>query len=65
MDGGYSTWSTFGNCSRCCGGGVRQRVRHCDQPTPLYGGHDCSDIGPDTEVEECNVHVCPGELIIH
>ncbi|XP_058154961.1 A disintegrin and metalloproteinase with thrombospondin motifs 14 [Dasypus novemcinctus] len=58
QDGGWSSWTKFGSCSRSCGGGVRSRSRSCDYPPPAYGGRPCS--GPMFEYQVCNSEECPG-----
>nr|XP_023500163.1 A disintegrin and metalloproteinase with thrombospondin motifs 14 isoform X5 [Equus caballus] len=58
QDGGWSSWTTFGSCSRSCGGGVRSRSRSCDNPPPAYGGRLCS--GPTFQYQICNSEECPG-----
>ncbi|KFU90053.1 A disintegrin and metalloproteinase with thrombospondin motifs 14, partial [Chaetura pelagica] len=58
QDGGWSSWSKFGSCSRTCGGGVRWRSRSCDNPSPAYGGHHCP--GPTYEYQVCSSEECPG-----
>ena len=32
IDGGWSEWSSYTNCSRECGGGLQYRQRKCDNP---------------------------------
>ena len=32
LDGGWGRWSSFSECSRACGGGIRQATRECDNP---------------------------------
>ncbi|XP_055454814.1 A disintegrin and metalloproteinase with thrombospondin motifs 14 [Psammomys obesus] len=58
QDGGWSSWTKFGSCSRSCGGGVRSRSRSCDNPPPAYGGRSCT--GPMFEYQICNSEDCPG-----
>ncbi|KAL2078584.1 hypothetical protein ACEWY4_026269 [Coilia grayii] len=57
-DGGWSSWSKFGSCSRTCGGGVRSRSRQCNNPPPAYGGRDCP--GSAFDYQMCNTEDCPG-----
>ena len=56
VDGGYSEWSEFYPCSLTCGGGIKVRVRNCNNPPSSRGGKDCSSLGP--EKQECNTHKC-------
>ncbi|XP_031762103.1 A disintegrin and metalloproteinase with thrombospondin motifs 14 isoform X2 [Xenopus tropicalis] len=58
QDGGWSSWSRFGSCSRTCGGGVRSRSRQCNNPPPAYGGRDCP--GAAYEYQMCNNEECRG-----
>uniref|UniRef100_A0A7M5UUX8 Hemicentin-1 n=1 Tax=Clytia hemisphaerica TaxID=252671 RepID=A0A7M5UUX8_9CNID len=57
IDGGYSDWSEFGECSKTCGGGVQKRTRLCNWPAPQYGGKDCQ--GPKEEEKPCSSNSCP------
>ncbi|XP_062505321.1 A disintegrin and metalloproteinase with thrombospondin motifs adt-1-like isoform X3 [Corticium candelabrum] len=57
VDGKFSSWSNWTFCSATCGGGVRRRVRYCDDPSPSFGGRNCT--GPWLETGECNDEVCP------
>ncbi|KAG8135317.1 hypothetical protein E2320_008346 [Naja naja] len=56
QDGGWSSWSKFGSCSRTCGGGVRSRSRNCNRPPPAYGGRQCP--GAMYEYQVCNTEEC-------
>uniref|UniRef100_A0A8C6Y3U6 ADAM metallopeptidase with thrombospondin type 1 motif 14 n=1 Tax=Naja naja TaxID=35670 RepID=A0A8C6Y3U6_NAJNA len=58
QDGGWSSWSKFGSCSRTCGGGVRSRSRNCNRPPPAYGGRQCP--GAMYEYQVCNTEECQG-----
>ncbi|KAL5272728.1 hypothetical protein ACHWQZ_G000802 [Mnemiopsis leidyi] len=57
VDGGYSEWGEWAECSRECGGGVHSRTRMCNNPAPMYGGLNC--VGVPTEREACNTQGCP------
>ncbi|XP_078346340.1 uncharacterized protein LOC144631705 isoform X1 [Oculina patagonica] len=58
-DGGYSNWNEWSTCTVSCGLGTRARSRKCDNPTPQYGGKDCSVLGPSFETDYCNSNDCP------
>ncbi|XP_071836091.1 uncharacterized protein [Apostichopus japonicus] len=57
VNGSYSNWSNFTECSTTCGGGVKNRTRSCDNPPPQHGGADC--VEPSVEVKDCNMDPCP------
>ncbi|XP_057293256.1 MAM and LDL-receptor class A domain-containing protein 2-like isoform X2 [Hydractinia symbiolongicarpus] len=59
VNGGYSNWSEYGNCSVRCGGGIQKRTRTCTQPSPELGGMDCTRIGSSSSTRACNEHSCP------
>lgn len=60
MNGNYSEWSEFTECSTTCEGGQRRRSRTCTNPPPRNGGKDCKDLGRDVEYIDCNGDVsCP------
>eukprot|EP00112_Aurelia_sp_Birch-Aquarium-sp1_P005424 Seg1616.5 transcript_id=Seg1616.5/GoldUCD/mRNA.D3Y31 product="MAM and LDL-receptor class A domain-containing protein 2" protein_id=Seg1616.5/GoldUCD/D3Y31 len=41
VDGGWSEWSSWSNCSSKCETGLRTRSRTCTNPAPLGGGRQC------------------------
>ncbi|KAM8873418.1 A disintegrin and metalloproteinase with thrombospondin motifs 6 isoform 2-T2 [Synchiropus picturatus] len=56
-DGGWGPWSSWGECSRTCGGGVSSSMRHCDSPAPSGGGKYC--LGERKRYRSCNTDACP------
>ena len=36
------------------------RTRQCVDPSPEFGGKDCSSLGPSTETMICRKDLCPG-----
>ena len=62
VNGGYSDWMPYGDCSQTCGGGVQIRERTCTDPPPSNGGEDCSGLGPNSTTRECNSQECPGNI---
>ncbi|XP_028855606.1 A disintegrin and metalloproteinase with thrombospondin motifs 10 isoform X3 [Denticeps clupeoides] len=57
VDGGWSLWSPWEECSRTCGGGVSSSVRFCDSPRPTVGGKYC--LGERRRFRSCNIDECP------
>ncbi|KAG8133123.1 hypothetical protein E2320_010944, partial [Naja naja] len=57
INGAWSTWSPWAQCSRDCNRGIRNRKRICNNPEPKYGGLPC--LGPALEYQECNILPCP------
>lgn len=57
MNGGFTLWSNWTECTETCGGGITSRTRTCTNPMPMYGGVSCS--GKPVETKECNLQPCP------
>ena len=57
INGGWSDWQQWSDCSASCGNGTRIRRRFCNNPIPANGGREC--LGPESEVEMCNERPCP------
>lgn len=55
VDGRWHSWTTWGSCSKTCGGGVQQRQRVCEGP--FFGGEPCN--GDNREQKRCNEKRCP------
>ncbi|KTF81039.1 hypothetical protein cypCar_00011533 [Cyprinus carpio] len=60
VNGAWSCWSSWSQCSVPCGGGHYQRTRTCTNPVPADGGDIC--IGLHTEEALCNTHTCDAIL---
>ena len=59
VDGGWSSWDSWSQCSVTCRGGKRIRFRSCTKPPASHGGKTCS--GQHLQIEKCNKDVfCPG-----
>uniref|UniRef100_A0A3B1JR20 Uncharacterized protein n=1 Tax=Astyanax mexicanus TaxID=7994 RepID=A0A3B1JR20_ASTMX len=61
VDGRWLSWSSWGSCSKTCGGGSQQRQRVCEGP--FFGGEPC--VGDKAELRRCNEKRCPGTKQIH
>ena len=57
-NGGWSNWSTWGECSSnsCDTVGTQSRVRTCTNPPPSNGGQWCQ--GPENQVQSCYPSGC-------
>ncbi|ELV11507.1 Hemicentin-1 [Tupaia chinensis] len=58
VDGSWSEWSPWEECTRSCGRGNRTRTRTCSNPLAQHGGRPCD--GNAVEVIMCNIRPCPG-----
>ncbi|KAM9839429.1 LOW QUALITY PROTEIN: SCO-spondin [Aulostomus maculatus] len=56
VDGGWGQWAAWTMCSLSCGGGVKFRRRHCDNPPPQSGGRGC--VGVAEQQKDCNTQLC-------
>merc|ERR1719315_313692 len=57
VNGRWTEWSAWSQCSATCGGGLKQRTRTCTNPAPANGGLNCE--GDGMESEACNNIDCP------
>ncbi|XP_036375886.1 hemicentin-1 [Megalops cyprinoides] len=57
VDGSWSEWTEWEECSRTCGQGNRTRVRTCSNPPAQHGGRPCE--GKAVEAIMCSVRPCP------
>ena len=64
VDGGWSTWSSWNQCSKSCGlAGMRTRERTCCCPKPQYGGKEC--IGNTAQSKDCFPTECPRQPMFY
>ncbi|XP_067893515.1 hemicentin-1 isoform X1 [Heterodontus francisci] len=57
VDGSWSEWGQWEECSHSCGQGNRTRTRTCTNPSKQYGGKQCE--GKAVEAIMCNIRPCP------
>ncbi|OUR95252.1 hypothetical protein A9Q84_15530 [Halobacteriovorax marinus] len=57
VDGDWSDYSEYGQCSKTCGGGIQRWRRSCTNPAPANGGKKCS--GSTFSNTQCNTRACP------
>uniref|UniRef100_A0A8C9YCU5 SCO-spondin n=1 Tax=Sander lucioperca TaxID=283035 RepID=A0A8C9YCU5_SANLU len=60
LDGGWTPWSVWSDCSVTCGQGAQVRTRACINPPPRNNGTHCS--GPDRETQDCHTPPCLDDL---
>ena len=64
VDGGYSEWSEYSECSAECGEGFKERDRACNNPVPSNGGQGCERLGEATETKACKIKECPSKYLL-
>ncbi|XP_077392606.1 semaphorin-5B isoform X2 [Festucalex cinctus] len=61
-NGGWTPWSSWGQCSTSCGTGFELRQRSCNNPAPRHGGRVC--VGASRDERFCNEAVsCPQPVL--
>lgn len=60
VNGQWSHWGGWSDCSVTCGGGFRQRQRYCVDPAPDPDGKICT--GDNVQNGTCSVNTCPGNI---
>ena len=61
VDGNWTSWTPWGNCTLHCGGGEIIRSRECTNPPPDFGGRYCEGNGTEV-IPNCNPEECGGEF---
>ena len=59
VDGGWTGYGAWSDCTKTCGTGTQTRTRTCTNPAPQHGGADCA--GRAEETQNCNTRPCPSE----
>ena len=62
VDGQWSAWSNWSDCSKSCENGTRSRARRCNFSATAPHGKPC--VGNEKEAEPCNTDLCPSEFFI-
>jgi len=57
VDGGWSDFGEWSECTVKCGGGTQTRSKTCTNPAPANGGKACE--GDAQESKACNTEACP------
>lgn len=64
-DGGWTSWSSYGGCSRTCGGGYQTRTRTCTNPPPNYYSKNQACMNErDYQTQRCNTGTCPRKGVL-
>ena len=63
VDGGFTDFGEWSECSVSCGEGTQTRTRTCTEPAPANGGADC--VGEAFQTQPCTLNECPGEHTFH
>uniref|UniRef100_UPI00398F19DC A disintegrin and metalloproteinase with thrombospondin motifs 7-like n=1 Tax=Pristiophorus japonicus TaxID=55135 RepID=UPI00398F19DC len=59
-NGSWGTWSSWSSCTRTCSAGIQSAERHCNNPTPKYGGSYC--LGERKRFRICNIKACVSDV---
>ncbi|KAK7100724.1 hypothetical protein V1264_023622 [Littorina saxatilis] len=57
VDGVWTLWTSWSECSVTCENGTRHRTRMCNHPPQMHGGKPCE--GDDIQFKPCTLPMCP------
>lgn len=57
VDGDWTEWGEWTDCTKSCGIGMTSRSRSCTNPYPRNGGKHCD--GMYVDIKYCNMNPCP------
>uniref|UniRef100_A0ABM5GDB4 Hemicentin-1 n=1 Tax=Pogona vitticeps TaxID=103695 RepID=A0ABM5GDB4_9SAUR len=57
VDGSWSEWGSWEECSKTCGQGNKTRTRTCSSPRAQHGGKPCDGNAAESVI--CNIRPCP------
>ncbi|KAL4224566.1 Adamtsl1p [Mactra antiquata] len=57
VDGSWSMWFTWSDCTKTCGNGTKTRMRTCTDPFPENAGKRC--FGESKQKRGCSLWDCP------
>ena len=60
VDGGFTIWSNWSECSMSCGGEKKNLHRNCTNPSSSEHGLNCN--GNTSEQRKCNENPCPSKI---
>ena len=59
VNGGWTSYSVWSDCTKTCGTGTQTKTRTCTNPAPQHSGADCA--GNAEETQACNTQPCPSK----
>ena len=62
VDGQWTDWNNWTECSVSCDNGTHHRKRSCSNPLPDNGGEYCN--GDDIQIDSCILEPCRGIKIV-
>ncbi|KAK6195019.1 hypothetical protein SNE40_000538 [Patella caerulea] len=56
----FTEWEEYDDCTVICGTGTMDqwRSRTCTNPSPAFGGSDCTGVSLENRTIECNTELC-------
>ncbi len=62
VDGAWTDFTPWSECSEECDGGTQSRNRTCTNPAPANGGAECTGDAEESQI--CNADPCQGRFLL-